>query len=145
MKLSNGHTFIENSALLDCDSEITLLRKEVAQRLKLNVKQKKLSVTSVLSKSLNIGSATASFDISSTSLSGHTQIFTWVVHNLKLPFNRYDISKIKKIHLHLKSIDFSVLKVWMLHYYCALIKQPCCSTRISVKNKVENQQKQKQH
>ena len=78
MKLSNGHTFIENSALLDSDSEITLLRKEVTQRLKLNVKLKKLdnaSVTSVLSKSLNIGSATASFDISSTSLSGHTNIY----------------------------------------------------------------------
>ena len=128
MKLSNGHTFVENSTFLDCESDITLLRKEVAQRLKLKVKQKRMSVTSVLSKSLNIDSATVSFDISSTTLSGHTHLSAWVVHNLKLPFNQYDISKIKRIHLHLKSIDFSVLKVWTLHYYCALITQPYCST-----------------
>ena len=57
-----------------------------------------------------------SFDISSTSTSGCTQISAWVVHNLKIPFNRYDVSEIKKkkkkkkIHPHLKDTDFPVLK-----------------------------------
>ena len=58
VKLSNGHTFIETNALLDCGSDGTLLRKDVAQRLNLKGKQEKLSVTSVLSKSYNIDSAT---------------------------------------------------------------------------------------
>ena len=51
-----------------------------------------------------------SFNISSTSVSGSTQIFAWIVQNLKIPFNRYDISEIKKVHLHLKDTDFPVLK-----------------------------------
>ena len=51
-----------------------------------------------------------SFDITSTSVSGCTQIFAGVVHNLKVPFNRYDTLEIKKIHPHLKDIDFQVLK-----------------------------------
>ena len=51
-----------------------------------------------------------SFDISSTSVSGCTKTSAWVVHNLKIPFNRYDISEIKKIHPLLKNIDFPVLK-----------------------------------
>ena len=50
------------------------------------------------------------FDISSTSGPGCTQISAWIVHNLKIPFNRYDISEIKKIHPHLKDIDFPILK-----------------------------------
>ena len=50
-----------------------------------------------------------SFDISSTSVSGCTKISAWVVHNLKIPFNRYDISEIKKLHPLLKNIDFPVL------------------------------------
>ena len=43
-------------------------------------------------------------------MSGCTQISAWVVHNLKIPFNRYNVSEIKKIHPHLKDIDFPVLK-----------------------------------
>ena len=110
VKLSNGHTFIETNALLDCGSDTTLLRKDIAQRLNLKGKQEKLSVTSALSRSHNIDSVTVSFDISSTSVSGSTQISAWVVHNLKIPFNRYDVSEIKKIHPHLKDIDFPLLK-----------------------------------
>ena len=41
VKLSNGHTFIETNALLDCGSDTTFLRKDVAQRLNLKGKQKK--------------------------------------------------------------------------------------------------------
>ena len=48
VKLSNGHTFIETKALLDCGSETTFLRKGVAQRLNLKGEQKKLRVTSAL-------------------------------------------------------------------------------------------------
>ena len=72
-------------------------------------KQEKLSVTSALSRSHNINSATVSFNISSTSVSVFTQISAWVVHNMKIRFNRY-VSEIRKIHLHLKDIDFQVLK-----------------------------------
>ena len=80
--------------MLDCGSETTLLRKDVVQRLNLKGKQIKLRVTIALSNSHNIDSATVSFDVSSTSVSGCTQISAWVVHNLK--FNRYDISELKK-------------------------------------------------
>ena len=69
-----------------------------------------MRVTSVLSNSHNIDSATVSFDISSTSVSSCTQISVWVVHNLKIPFNRYDLSEIKTIHPNLKDIDFPLLK-----------------------------------
>ena len=96
--------------MLDCGSETTFLRKGVAQRLNLKGEQKKLRVTSALSNPHNIDSATLSFDISSTSVSGCTQISAWVVHNLKIPFNRYDASEIKKMHPHLKDVDFPVLK-----------------------------------
>ena len=60
VKLSNGNTFIETNALLDRGSDTTLSRKDVD----LKGKQEKLSVTSVLSKSHNIDSATVSFDVS---------------------------------------------------------------------------------
>ena len=60
--------------------------------------------------SQNIDSAAVSFDISSTSVSGCTQISAWVVHNLKIPLNQYDVSEIKKIHPHRKDIEFPVLK-----------------------------------
>ena len=86
LKLSNGHTFIETNALLDCGSDTTLFRKGIAQRLNLKGKQEKLSVTSALSRSHDIDSATVSFDISSTSVSGSTQISTWVVQNLKIHY-----------------------------------------------------------
>ena len=92
IKLLNGHTFIETNPLLDCGSDSTLLRKDVAQRLKIKGKQKKLRINSALSNSHNIDSSTVSFDINSTSTSGCTQISGWVVHNLKIPFNRYDVS-----------------------------------------------------
>ena len=87
VKLSNGHIFIESNALLDCGSDTTLLRKDIAERLNLKRKLERLSVTSALSRSHNIDSAIVSFDISSTSISGSTQISAWVVHNLKIPFN----------------------------------------------------------
>ena len=95
--------------MLDCGSDSTLPRKDIAEWLNLEGKQEKLSVTSALSGSHNIDSATVSFDISSTSVSGFTQISAWVVHNFKIPFNRYDVSEIKKIHPPLKDFDFPVL------------------------------------
>ena len=110
VKLSNGHTFIETNALIDCGSDTTFLRKDVVQRLNLKGKQKSLRITSALSNPYNIDSATVSFDISSTSVSDCTQISAWLVHNLKILFNRYDVSEIKKIHPHLKDIDFPLLK-----------------------------------
>ena len=110
VKLSNGHTFIETTALLDCGSDTTFLRKDVSQRLNLKGEQKKLRVTRALLNPHNIYSDTVSFDISSTSVSSCTQISAWVVHNLKIPFNRYDVSEIKKIHSHLKDIDLPLLK-----------------------------------
>ena len=110
MKLSNGHTFIKTSALLDCGSDTNLSRNDFAQRLNLKGKQEKLSVTSALSKSHNIDSATVSIDVSSTSISGCTEMSAWVVHNLKILFNRHDVSEIKKIHPHLKYPDFPVFK-----------------------------------
>ena len=110
VKLSNGHIFIETNALLDCGSDTTLLRKDIAQRLNLKGKQKKLRGNSALSNSRNIDSATVLLDISSTSVSGCTQISTWVVHNLKIPLNRCDVSEIKTINPHLKDIDFPLLK-----------------------------------
>ena len=61
VKLPNGHTFIETNALLDCVSDTNLLRKDIAKRLNLKEKQKKLSVTNALSKSHNIDSV--SFDM----------------------------------------------------------------------------------
>ena len=95
--------------MLDCLPDTTLLRKDIAQKINLKRKQEKLSATSALSRSHDIDSATVSFDVSSTSVSGSTQISAWVVRNL-IPFNRYDVSEIKKIHPHLKDIDFPVLK-----------------------------------
>ena len=95
--------------MLDCGSDTTL-RKDTAQRLNLEGKQEKLIVTSALSRSYNIDSGTVSFDISSISISGSTQISAWVLHNLKIPFNQYNVSEIKKIHSHLEDIDFPVLK-----------------------------------
>ena len=99
VKLWKGNTFTETNTLLDCGSDTTVLRRDV-QKLNFNGKQKKLSVTSTLSKSHNIDSASVSFDKSSISVSGRTQISVWVVQNLKIPFNRYDVSKIKKIRPH---------------------------------------------
>ena len=32
------------------------------------------------------------------------------MHKLKIPFNRYDVSEIKKIHPHVQDTDFPVLK-----------------------------------
>ena len=58
MKLSNGHTFIKTSALLDCGSDTNISRKDFAQWLNLKGKQRKLSVDSALSKSHDIDSAT---------------------------------------------------------------------------------------
>ena len=85
VKLSTGHTCIESNALLDCGSDTTLFRKDITQRLNLKGKQEKLSVTSALSRSHNIHSATVSFDISSRSVSSSTQISAWIAHNLKIP------------------------------------------------------------
>ena len=72
--------------------------------------EKKLRLASAISKSHNIDSATASFHINPASISSCTQVSAWVLDNLKIPFNQYDVSEIKKIHPHLKDIDFPVLK-----------------------------------
>ena len=101
---------IDTHTLLDCLPDTTLLRKDIAQKINLKRKQEKLNATSALSRSQDIDSATASFDISLISVSGSTKISAWVVHNLEIPFNRYDVSEIKKIHPHLKDINFPVLK-----------------------------------
>ena len=93
--------------MLDCGSDSTLLRKDIAEWLNLEGKQEKLSLTSALSGSHNIDSATVSFDISSTSVSGFTQISAWVVHNFKIPFNRHDVSEIKKNTPSPKGLLFS--------------------------------------
>ena len=85
VKLSNAHTFLESNALLDCGSDTTLFRKDITQRLNFKGKQEKLSITSALSRSHNIHSATVSFDVSSRSVSSSTQISAWIAHNLKIP------------------------------------------------------------
>ena len=69
MKLSNWHTFVEINALSDCSSDTALLRKNDAQSLNLKGKQKRLSVTSALSKSYNIDSATVSCGVSAAPVS----------------------------------------------------------------------------
>ena len=103
LKLSNGRTFIETNALLDWGSDTTLLRKDIAQRLNLKGKQEKLSVTSALSRSHDIDSATVSFDISSTSVSGSTQgnmktptrkIATWMISTEQFPPGKLSPKKI---------------------------------------------------
>ena len=48
LKLSNGHTFTETNALLDCGSDTTFLSKDVVQMLNLKGKQKSLRITSAL-------------------------------------------------------------------------------------------------
>ena len=109
IRLSNGHTFIQTNAFLDCGSNTTLMRKDVAKRLNFEGKQKTSSVASALSRSHSIGSVTVSLDLSSAPVPGSTKISAWAVHNLKIPFNRYNVSKIKKIHPHRKDINLLVL------------------------------------
>ena len=60
------------------------------------------------SKLHNNNSATASFDICSTSAPGCTKISALVLHNLKILLNWY-VSEIKKIYPHQKDIGFPVL------------------------------------
>ena len=79
-------------------------------------------------------------NISSTSAPGFTQIFAWVVHNLNIPFNQYDVSEIKKMHPHLKELDFPVLKDSDVTLIIGTDHQTYCSIEIFIKNKMENQQ-----
>ena len=105
----------ETKVLIDCCSDTTLLRKNVAQKWNLKRKQKQLIVTSALSQSHKFDSTTVSFDISLTSVSCCTKIYAQVVHCLKILFSW--CSRDKKIHPRLKDIDFPVLK----HSYVTLV------------------------
>ena len=76
--------------LLDCGSETTLLRKNIAKRLNLEGSQQQLTVTSALSKSGKIDSTIVSVNTSSSAMKGSSKLSAWLVNDLDIHFKRYD-------------------------------------------------------
>ena len=85
--LSNGPLSVETNALLDCGSDTTLLRKDIAKRLNLEGSQQQLLVTSALSKSDKIDSAIVSVNASSLVTKDSSKLSACLVNNLDIPFN----------------------------------------------------------
>ena len=108
--LSNGPLSVETNALLDCGSDTTLLRMDIAKRLNLEGSQQQLTVTSALSKSDKIDSAIVSVNASSSAVKDSSKLSVWLVKNLDTPFKRYDTSELKQKYPHLNGIEFPQLK-----------------------------------
>ena len=95
--LSNGPLSVETNVLLDCKSDTSLLKKDIAKRLNLEGSQQQLIVTSGLSKSNKIDSAIVSVSTSSSAIKNSSKLSTWLVNNLDIPFrNKTKIPTLKK-------------------------------------------------
>ena len=108
--LSNGPLSVETNALLDCGSDTTLLRKDMAKRLNLEGNQQQLTAPSALSKSDKIDSAIVSVNTSSLATKDLSKLSVWLLKNLDMSFKRYDTFEIEQKYPHLNGIEFPRLK-----------------------------------
>ena len=81
---------------MDCGSDTTFLRKDIAKRLNPEGSQHQLTVTSALSKSDKIDSAIVSVNTSSLAMKDSPKLSAWLVNNLDTSFKRYETSEIKQ-------------------------------------------------
>ena len=101
--ISNGNRFIRTNALLDTGSDATLLKQEIATKLGLKESTKRLTVT-------NADSELVGFEISSASHSDTIQIQNaWVVSDLDINYQNFDIENLKLSNKHLKGINIPPL------------------------------------
>lgn len=82
---SNGTLSVEKNALLDCESDTTLLRNDITKRLNLKRSQQPLAVTSALSKSDKIESAIVSVTTSASATKDSLKLSAWLANNLDIP------------------------------------------------------------
>ena len=116
--ISNGHTTVATNTLLDCGSDATLVRKDVADSLSLNGTKKSVQFTNVITTSKEIHTRQVNFAISSRSHPQQISISkAWVVDDLKITTPPVNINQLKEKHHHLqniyieypKSTDISIL------------------------------------
>ena len=89
---SNGTLSVEKNALLNCESDTTLLRKDITKRLNLERSQQPLAVTSALSKSDKIESAIVSVTTGASAMKDSSKLSAWLANNIDIPVksrNRY--------------------------------------------------------
>ena len=105
--LSNGQYSIKTNAVLDSGSDSTLIRSDTAEALHLYGKKETLRMTNVLSKETSLQSKRVCFDLTSHDNATKEKLDNvWVIENLDVPLNRYDINKVKTEFQHLKDITF---------------------------------------
>ncbi|XP_066916601.1 uncharacterized protein [Clytia hemisphaerica] len=105
--LSNGKYSIKTNAVLDSGSDSTLIRADTAEALHLSGKKETLRMSNVLSKETSLQSKRVCFNLESHDNKTKEKLDNvWVIENLDVPVNRYDINKVKTEFQHLKDITF---------------------------------------
>ena len=109
--ISNGNRFVSTNALLDTVSDATLLKREIATKLSLmKGSTKRLIVTNALLKTTDFDSKLVSFEIS---LASHPDTINiqnaWVVSDLEINYQNFDIEYLKLSNKHLKGMNISAL------------------------------------
>ena len=105
--VSNGENFITTNALLDTGSDSTLIRQDVADKLRLSGMDQSLELSNVMSISKKMKSKLVKFNLSSSSHPNEVEISNaWVVPDLNLPVAQVNISELKENLPHLHNIDF---------------------------------------
>ena len=115
--ISNGNLFIHRNALLDTGFVATLLKQEIAIKLGLKGSIKRLTVTKVFLKTINallkaleFDFKIVSFEISSASHPDKIKIINpWVVSDLDINYQNFDIENFKLSKKHLKGMNIPSL------------------------------------
>ena len=95
--VSNGENFITTNALLDTGSDSTLIRQDVADKLRLSGMDQSLELSNVMSISKKMKSKLVKFNLSSSSHPNEVEISNaWVVPDLNLPVAQVNISELKE-------------------------------------------------
>ena len=97
------------NTLLDSGSDTTLITSDLAEILKLKRKQRKLNITSAISKSVSVTSNLVEFSICSTHYPDQIEVKNaWAVDSLNLPSKCTSKAEIQRKWSHLRDVPIDV-------------------------------------
>ena len=103
MILSNDSYSVRTNALLDCRTDSTLVREDIAKILQLKEEQKPLKIQNAFLDSGQIESKLVNFTISSNKSEKITK--AWSIPNLSFPHTSCRTQEIEKRYQHLEGTD----------------------------------------
>ena len=104
--LKHSNKTVTVDALFNSGSDTTIISEIIVQYIGLQGEEKQVEIKSAISKTVNLNTRTASFEIVIDNGNSNIIINVYAVSHLDVPTVKYDASKVKNQYHHLRDIAF---------------------------------------